>query len=80
MVTLAHILVPSPDKMGFHIPPLASIDHLQHVMKGHLTFIGHVNYPVSEGLDRRKGFGWFVTPEQAEEILISGGRVGLGRG
>ncbi|WVO19616.1 uncharacterized protein IAS62_000905 [Cryptococcus decagattii] len=81
MTALAHTLVPSKPtpKLGFHIPPFSSVPHIHlHAFSGPHTFIGKFKYPVTT-YAAGKGFGWFVTAEQAKSTLERGGTVGLGR-
>ncbi|WVQ85624.1 hypothetical protein IAT38_007790 [Cryptococcus sp. DSM 104549] len=81
MITLAHTLVPPnpPPKLGFHIPPFSSVPHLHlHVFSGPHTFIGRFKYPVTSHKSG-KGYGWFVTADQVERALESGGKITLGR-
>ncbi|WWC88129.1 uncharacterized protein L201_003033 [Kwoniella dendrophila CBS 6074] len=71
-----------PTKMGFHIPPFSSVPHLHlHVFSGKHTFIGKFKYPISTSTSKPggKGTSWFVTVDQVENILQSGGTIGLGR-
>ncbi|KAJ7301928.1 hypothetical protein DFH08DRAFT_723734, partial [Mycena albidolilacea] len=64
---------PSMRVMGFHIPPFNSVQHL-HL---HVQAIPYNNslrarkYPIS------KGFGWFITAEQAIRSLERGRSIGV---
>jgi len=75
--------VPSNSRrMGFHIPPFYSIDHLHlHVQSlPHNSRIGAASFYISTPLfgDYSKGFSWFVEVNQAIRILARGGTVGVG--
>nr|ODO02614.1 hypothetical protein L204_01352 [Cryptococcus depauperatus CBS 7855] len=77
---LTYTLVPSdpPPKLGFHIPPFYSVPHLHlHVFSGPHTFLGRFKYPTSSRKGG-KGYGWFVTAKQVQQILEKGSAIGLG--
>jgi len=70
-------------RMGFHIPPFNSIDHLHlHLLGGPFTRFGSIRYldlgrPGPMG--SIKGISWFATPETVCEILsLPNGRVTVG--
>ncbi|KIY73809.1 HIT-like protein [Cylindrobasidium torrendii FP15055 ss-10] len=67
-------------KLGFHIPPLNSVNHLHlHLMSlPHLSRVKAYKYPVSRGnTTHAKGFSWFVTPSQVVHILERDQKVGV---
>ncbi|WVQ97204.1 hypothetical protein IAU59_004314 [Kwoniella sp. CBS 9459] len=51
-----------------------------HRAKDRNEYTSGVRDKVGGGTATKKGLGWFVTPDQVEQILLDGGRVGLGRG
>jgi len=78
MIALGTELAPKSFKMGFHISPFTTIDHIHlHVLAAALrpnpkTWIG---YPVWEKRHGGKGWSIFVSAEQVESILGRRGRV-----
>jgi hypothetical protein len=65
-------------RLGFHIPPNTSVDHLHLHVQGlpYRSIIKQAKYPVSPGTNgRSKGYGWFVEVEQLTRILGQGGQV-----
>lgn len=74
---------PKEVRYGFHIPPFRSVDHL-HLHCLALPFnsqLKALKYRVAPGSGSpeapHKGWGWFVTAEQAAAILRDGGEVGV---
>jgi hypothetical protein len=65
--------------MGFHIPPYNSVNHLHlHVQALPYKPLRGLKYPIASGRPpNAKGFSWFVTPEQAIDILGRGKRIGV---
>lgn len=64
-------------RMGFHIPPFNSVNHL-HLHLHALPYHGvlKLEYPISKGRES-KGFSWFVEVDQAIEILQRGKTIGV---
>ena len=72
---VTHIL----GRMGFHIPPFNSVNHL-HLHLHALPYRGimKLEYPLSEGKNgKSKGFSWFVEVDQTVEILQQGKTIGV---
>ena len=78
MQAFANRLVPDAYKMGFHVPPFSSVHHLHlHVFAGEPSSIAKYKYPVRSQPQGKK-WGWFVTSQQAIDILDAGRKIGLG--
>lgn len=79
-----HVATSTPRRFGFHIPPFNSVDHLHlHCLQSPLSFKGKFKYHVFAGSERErpptiKGWGWFVTADQASQILRAKRRVRVG--
>lgn len=71
-------------RFGFHIPPFNSIDHLHlHCLVEPLTFMGRLKYPISGPSPHArppliKGYSWFVSAQQAIDLLRSNRRIRVG--
>ncbi|KAF8442159.1 HIT-like domain-containing protein [Boletus edulis BED1] len=67
-------------KMGFHIPPFNTVQHLHlHVQAlPYTSFVVQFKYPVARGFGAlNKGFSWFVEVAQTIRILDKGSTVGV---
>ncbi|THV07829.1 HIT-like protein [Dendrothele bispora CBS 962.96] len=70
---------PSLRKMGFHIPPFRSVNHLHlHVQAiPYKSFVKSLKYRIVPGSrHHHKGFSWFVEIGQAILILEQDGNIG----
>lgn len=74
----------SKRRYGFHIPPFNSIDHLHmHCLVEPLSIIGRIKYPISgpsphEHPPLIKGYSWFVSAQQAIDLLRAKRRIRVG--
>ncbi|KIM85053.1 hypothetical protein PILCRDRAFT_817891 [Piloderma croceum F 1598] len=67
-------------KLGFHIPPFNSVNHLHMHVQGlpYRSFVRGFKYPiVNGGGSHQKGFSWFAEAGQTIRILERGGSVGI---
>ncbi|KAJ8077571.1 hypothetical protein PM082_002003 [Marasmius tenuissimus] len=71
---------PSLRRLGFHIPPLNSVQHLHMHTQAlpYKSWLRAKKYPVVTGSNgNTKGFSWFVTIDQAIEILDTNKQIGI---
>jgi len=71
---------PEMRRLGFHIPPANSVDHLHLHIHGlpYKSLYRRLKYPVVKGTHgKAKGFSWFVEISQAKVILERGGKIGI---
>ncbi|KAH9838629.1 HIT-like domain-containing protein [Rhodofomes roseus] len=71
---------PASRRLGFHIPPFFSVNHLHMHAQGlpYRSAVRALKYYVSAGSrGHDKGFSWFCEVGQAVHILENGGKVGV---
>ncbi|GAA6003056.1 uncharacterized protein JCM10292_000315 [Rhodotorula paludigena] len=75
-------VAPEQQRLGFHIPPFFSVNHLHlHLLSLPLPFPGSLKYRpslVSPTSTRLKGFSWFAEVDQVIDTLRAGQRVKVG--
>ncbi|GJN93678.1 hypothetical protein Rhopal_006735-T1 [Rhodotorula paludigena] len=81
-VLLREGVAPEQQRLGFHIPPFFSVNHLHlHLLSLPLPFPGSLKYRpslVSPTSTCLKGFSWFAEVDQVINILRAGQRVKVG--
>lgn len=75
----SHVTLTTQLRMGFHIPPFNSVNHLHlHVQAlPYLSRLRQLKYPVAKGFGTfDKGLSWFSEVGQTIRILEKGSSVG----
>jgi hypothetical protein len=74
----ANIVTTILHRMGFHIPPYNSVNHLHlHVQAMPYRFMRFLKYPIRKPriYGDFKGYTWFVEVKQAIAILEAGRKI-----